>query len=127
MSKHQAQACQGQAEGMEKLSLSNAQISLPKIKEKFTDDLLQVRESEMTIKVKLAFFRGGGGQRGSEENCPKRYFHGKHHDNKILKVKILLSRNFVVMVQAPSGGAGRMFNPPTTRAFQASEGSKPFS
>ena len=29
-------------------------------------------------------------------------FHGKRHDNKILQVKILLSRKFVVMVQAPS-------------------------
>ena len=28
-------------------------------------------------------------------------FRGKRHDNKILKVKILLSRNFVVMAQAP--------------------------
>ena len=28
-------------------------------------------------------------------------FHGKRHDNQILKVKILLSRNFVVMAQAP--------------------------
>ena len=29
-------------------------------------------------------------------------FRGKRHDNKILKVKILLSRNFVVMAQAPT-------------------------
>ena len=29
------------------------------------------------------------------------FFHGKRHDNRILKVKILLSRNFVVMAQAP--------------------------
>ena len=28
-------------------------------------------------------------------------FHGIRHDNKILKVKILFSRNFVVMAQAP--------------------------
>ena len=27
--------------------------------------------------------------------------HGKRHDNKILKVNILLSRNFVVVEQAP--------------------------
>ena len=34
-------------------------------------------------------------------------FRGKRHDNKILKVQILLSRNFVVMAQAPSrGGLG---------------------
>ena len=35
-------------------------------------------------------------------------FHGKRHDNKILKVKILLSRNFVVMAQAPKGFGLRM-------------------
>ena len=29
-------------------------------------------------------------------------FHGKRRDNKILKVKILLSRNFVVVAQAPT-------------------------
>ena len=28
-------------------------------------------------------------------------FHGKRHENKILKVQILLSRNFVVIAQAP--------------------------
>ena len=34
---------------------------------------LLLRESETTIKIKFAFFRGGG-QGGREENCPKRYF-----------------------------------------------------
>ena len=29
-------------------------------------------------------------------------FHGKCHDNRILKVRILLSRNFVVMAKAPN-------------------------
>ena len=33
-------------------------------------------------------------------------FRGKRHDNKILKVKILLSRNFVVMAQAPKERGG---------------------
>ena len=33
-------------------------------------------------------------------------FRGKRHDNKILKVQILLSRNFVVMAQAPRGQEG---------------------
>ena len=32
------------------------------------------------------------------------FFLGKHHDNQILKVQILLSRNVVVMAQAPSLG-----------------------
>ena len=58
------------------------------------------RESETTIKIKFAFFRGGG--QGAERKIfPKRCFSSERHDNKILKVKILLSRNFVVMAQAP--------------------------
>ena len=61
-----------------------------------------LRESETTIKINLRFSGGGGGQGGREENCPKRFFHGKRHDNKISKVKFLLSRNFVVMAQAPT-------------------------
>ena len=38
--------------------------------------LSKVRESETTIKIKFAFFKGGG-QGGREENCPKRYFSWK--------------------------------------------------
>ena len=39
------------------------------------------------------------GQRGkSSKNA---VFRGQRHDNKILKVQILLSRNFVVIAQAP--------------------------
>ena len=42
---------------------------------------------------------GPWGQRGkSFENA---VFRGKRHDNNILKVQILLSRNFVVIAQAP--------------------------
>ena len=52
--------------------------------------------------MKFAFFRGGG-QRGREGKIVQNaIFRGKRHDNKILKVNILLSRNFVVMAQAPS-------------------------
>ena len=40
------------------------------------------------------------GQRG--ELSKNAVFLGKRHDNKILKVQILLSRNFVVIAQAPS-------------------------
>ena len=59
------------------------------------------RQSETTIKIKFALFRGAwaGGQGGKLSKML--FFHGKRHDNKILKVKILLSRNFVVMAQAP--------------------------
>ena len=52
-------------------------------------------------KNKICTFEGGGprGQRGkSSKNA---VFRGKRHDNKILKAKILLSRNFVVVAQAP--------------------------
>ena len=59
------------------------------------------RDSGTTIKIKFALLRGGGpgGQRGkSSKNA---VFRGKRHDNKILKVKFLLSKNFVVVAQAP--------------------------
>ena len=42
---------------------------------------------------------GRGAERKIVQNA---IFHGKRHDNKILKVKMLSSRNFVVMAQAPS-------------------------
>ena len=54
-------------------------------------------------KNKICAFEGGGpwGQRGkSSKNAA---FRGKRHDNRILKVQILLSRNFVVIAQAPCG------------------------
>ena len=61
-----------------------------------------LRESETTIKIKFAFFGGGGLGRGAERKIVQNaIFHGKRHDNRILKVKILLSRTFVVMAQAP--------------------------
>ena len=41
---------------------------------------------------------GRGAERKIVQNA---IFRGKRHDNKILKVKMLLSRNFVVMAQAP--------------------------
>ena len=61
-----------------------------------------LRDDETTIKIKFALLRGGGpwGQRGiSSKNA---VFRRKRHDNKILKVQILLSRNFVVIAQAPN-------------------------
>ena len=39
-----------------------------------------------------------GAERKTVQNA---VFRGKLHDNKILKVQILLSRNFVVIAQAP--------------------------
>ena len=60
-----------------------------------------LRESETTIKIKFSLFRGGLGRGAERKIVQNAIFHGKRHDNKILKVKILLSRNFVVMAQAP--------------------------
>ena len=61
-----------------------------------------VRESETTIKIKFAIFRGGLGRGAGRKIVQNAIFHGNRHDNKILKVKFLLSRNFVVMAQAPT-------------------------
>ena len=66
-----------------------------------------LRDCETTIKINFPLLRGGGpwGQRGKSSN--NACFRGKRRDNKILKVQILLSSNFVVIVQAPIflGGA----------------------
>ena len=59
------------------------------------------RESETTIKIKFALFRGGVGRGAERKIVQNAIFHGKRHDNKILNAKIVLSRNFVVMAQAP--------------------------
>ena len=62
------------------------------------------RDGETTIKIKFSLSEGGG-LGGREENHPKFFFCGKRHDNKISKVQILWSRNFVVIAQAPNAGA----------------------
>ena len=41
------------------------------------------------------------GRGAGRKIAQKAILHGKRHDNKILKVKMLLSSNFVVMAQAP--------------------------
>ena len=53
-------------------------------------------------KNKICAFQGGVGRGAGRKIVQNTIFHGKRHDNKILKVKILLSRNFVVIAQAPS-------------------------
>ena len=48
--------------------------------------------------------RGGGAlaaERQIVQNAVFFFFCGKRHDDKILNVRILLSRNFVVIAQAP--------------------------
>ena len=57
---------------------------------------------------------GRGAERKIVQNA---FFRGKRHDNKILKVKMLLSRNFVVMAQAPKLSEGSENGPFTPRAF----------
>ena len=55
-------------------------------------------------KSKIFGFWGGralGAERKIVQNAV--FFRGKRHDNKILKVHILLSRHFVVIAQAPKG------------------------
>ena len=63
---------------------------------------------------KNRIFAFEGGVLGAERKIvQKRLFRGKRHDNKILKVQILLSRNFVVIAQAPTlEGAGSLRSPP---------------
>ena len=46
-------------------------------------------------------FSGGVGRGAERKIVQNAIFQGKRHDNKILKVKFLLSRHFVVMAQAP--------------------------
>ena len=61
-----------------------------------------LRDGGTTIKIKFAVLRGGGGGIGGrEENRPKCcfFFCGKRHDNRFLKLEILLSRNFVVIAR----------------------------
>ena len=65
----------------------------------------------------FAIFRGGGGrcwgQRGKlpqkASSLGNAIFLGKRHDNKKLNLKILLSRNFVVMAQAPKQAQNNVF------------------
>ena len=54
-------------------------------------------------KNKICAFQGGVGRGAGRKIVQNAIFRGKRHDNKILKVKMLLSRNFVVMAQAPKG------------------------
>ena len=63
---------------------------------------LFVRENETTIKIKICVFQGGVDRGAERKLVQNAIFRGKRHEYKILKVKILLSRNFVVMALAPS-------------------------
>ena len=52
-------------------------------------------------KNKIFAFWGGGALGAEREIAQNAVFRGKRHDNKILKLQILLSRNLVVIAQAP--------------------------
>ena len=64
------------------------------------ENLRQTRRRRDDNKNKIFAFEGGGGwgQRGKSSKNAR--FRGKRHDNRILKVQISLSRNFVVIAQA---------------------------
>ena len=60
-------------------------------------------DSATTVKIKFGAFEGGGPcrQRGKSSKHAVFFSRGKRHDKAILKVQIVLSRNFVVIAQAP--------------------------
>ena len=63
----------------------------------------KVQKKRDDNKNKICAFQGGLGRGAGRKIVQNAIFQGKRHDNKILKVKCLLSRNFVVMAQAPKG------------------------
>ena len=71
-----------------------------------------LRDGEKTIEIKFALLRGWA--LGAERKIVQKmlFFVGKRHDNKILNVRIILSRNFVVIAQAQisQGARGGVWN-----------------
>ena len=59
------------------------------------------QKKQTTIKIKFVLFRGCVGRGAERKIVQNATFHGKRHNNELLKVDIVLSRNFVVMAQAP--------------------------
>ena len=55
----------------------------------------------------FSLFEGGGGWGQRGKSSKTLFFRGKCHDNKILKVQILLSRYFVVIAHAPTKSGSR--------------------
>ena len=86
---------------MSKRAFRNAtQRTLPYYFSTESNSVVQRRRDDNKIKFALLMGSGPWGQRGkSSKNAG---FHGKRHANQILKVQTLLSRNFVVIAQAPS-------------------------
>ena len=65
------------------------------------NDAIDFQRKRDDNKNKICAFQGGWAEGPERKIVQNAIFHGKRHDNKILKVNILLSRNFVVMAQAP--------------------------
>ena len=59
-------------------------------------------------KNNICVFQGWVGRGAERKIFQNAIFRGKRHDNKILNVKILLSRNFVVMAQAHLFGGSQV-------------------
>ena len=59
-----------------------------------------LRDGETTIKIKFALL-GGGALGAQREILRKHRFSWERHDNKILKLQILLLKSSVVIAQAP--------------------------
>ena len=59
------------------------------------------RDGETTIKIKFSVFEGGGALGAERKIVQNAVFHGKRHDNTILRSQILLSKHVVVIAQVP--------------------------
>ena len=67
------------------------------------DSQPRLRDEEMTILIKFAFWRGLGGGLKSTENCPKTlFFLGNSMTIKFGDFANFIVRNFVVIWEAPS-------------------------
>ena len=63
--------------------------------------MVKIQRKRDDNKNRICAFQGWVGRGAGRKIVQNAIFHGKRHDNKNLKVKIILSRNFVVMAQAP--------------------------
>ena len=60
------------------------------------------RDGEATIKITFSLLRGGGGWGHRGKSSKNAVCRAKRHDDKILKVQMLLSRIFVFIAPAPT-------------------------
>ena len=95
-------ACSTRARGEESLANARCAIFVHSGRSAKTPDCFLCQRRRDDNKNKFFAFegRGLGGKR--EKSSKNACLRGKRHDNKTLKVQILLSRNFVVIAQAPT-------------------------